>query len=275
MAIGSAHASGASQVSAASSAQLFAGSTVANSEVANSAVTNSAVSNSVVTSNLLGTRTVAPVAPPVVVPLVVKPAPVAKARQAAVMFRGGTQYVIAGAELCSTGFAVVSATGQDGFITAGHCGTAGAAVATPSGTQMGTFVASSFPGTDYAWVASNPRFAGESSVSTHNGHVTAVRGAAPAAVGAPVCMSGQSSGWHCGTIIAVDQTVEYDQGYVSGLTETTICSDAGDSGGAFISGDQAQGVTSGGVGDCSSHGVTYFQPVAPILSTYGLALKTS
>jgi streptogrisin C len=39
-----------------------------------------------------------------------------------------------------------------------------------------------------------------------------------------------------------------------------------------MSGTQAQGVTSGGSGNCSSGGTTYFQPVGEILSTYGLTL---
>jgi hypothetical protein len=52
-------------------------------------------------------------------------------------------------------------------------------------------------------------------------------------------------------------------------------SEPGDSGGSFISGDQAQGVTSGGSGDCSSGGTTFFQPVNEILSTFGLTLVTS
>jgi len=47
---------------------------------------------------------------------------------------------------------------------------------------------------------------------------------------------------------------------------TTVCTDAGDSGGVFLSGDQAQGIVSGGVGDCSANGTTNFQPVAPIPS---------
>lgn len=106
------------------------------------------------------------------------------------------------------------------------------------------------------------------------GTVVAVHGAVPAAVGFPVCLLGQASGWHCGTITATDQTVQYDQGLVSGLTATSVCSDAGDSGGAFISGDQAQGVVSGGIGDCSANGTTYFQPLAPIPTTYGLTLQT-
>jgi hypothetical protein len=39
--------------------------------------------------------------------------------------------------------------------------------------------------------------------------------------------------------------------------------------------DQAQGVTSGGSGNCTEGGVTYFQPVGEILTVYGLSLVTT
>ena len=53
-----------------------------------------------------------------------------------------------------------------------------------------------------------------------------------------------------------------------------MCAEPGDSGGSLIAGTQAQGVTSGGSGNCSSGGTTYFQPVNEILSAYGLTLTT-
>ncbi|MGW4626571.1 trypsin-like serine protease, partial [Streptomyces rubiginosohelvolus] len=49
----------------------------------------------------------------------------------------------------------------------------------------------------------------------------------------------------------------------------------GDSGGSFISGDQAQGVTSGGWGNCTSGGETWYQPINEILNRYGLRLHTA
>ncbi len=203
------------------------------------------------------------------------PAPVAQPVPAAIAISAGEQYVISDKDLCSTGFAVTAANGQGGFVSAGHCGEAGNAVQDADGTAIGTFAASNFPGTDYGWVVTNERFAATPTVSRHNGTVVAVHGDAPASIGAPVCMSGQASGWHCGTITAVNQTVEYDQGLVSGLTATSVCSDGGDSGGAFVSVDQAQGIVSGGIGDCASDGTTYFQPLGPILTAYGLSLRTS
>ncbi len=61
---------------------------------------------------------------------------------------------------------------------------------------------------------------------------------------------------------------------MSGLIRTNVCAEPGDSGGSLIAGSQAQGVTSGGSGNCSSGGTTYFQPVNEILGAYGLTLVT-
>lgn len=49
----------------------------------------------------------------------------------------------------------------------------------------------------------------------------------------------------------------------------------GDRGGSFISGDQAQGVTSRGWGSCSSGGGAWFRPVNPIQARYGLTPHTA
>jgi streptogrisin C len=62
---------------------------------------------------------------------------------------------------------------------------------------------------------------------------------------------------------------------VYGVTRTDVCAEPGDSGGSFVSGTEAQGMTSGGSGDCGSGGTTYFQPVQPALDAFGLTLVTS
>ncbi|URN13576.1 S1 family peptidase [Streptomyces radiopugnans] len=93
-------------------------------------------------------------------------------------------------------------------------------------------------------------------------------------VGSSVCRSGSTTGWHCGTIEQHDVTVQYGQGDVHGLTRTTVCAEPGDSGGPYITGDQAQGVTSGGSGNCTTGGTTFYQPVEPVLEAYGLTLVT-
>lgn len=183
--------------------------------------------------------------------------------------RGGDAYNINNSARCSVGFAV-----QGGFVSAGHCGKAGDRT-TGSNQSQGTFQASSFPTNDYSWVKVNANWTPRGIVNHYDGTTIPVRGSDEAAVGASICRSGSTSGFHCGTVQAKDSTVRYAEGTVFGLTRTDVCAEPGDSGGSFVSGDQAQGVTSGGSGDCTSGGTTFFQPVNEILSTYGLTLVTS
>ncbi|MFC0861304.1 carbohydrate-binding protein [Sphaerimonospora cavernae] len=186
--------------------------------------------------------------------------------------RGGDAYYIGSGSRCSIGFPVTKGTTQ-GFVTAGHCGNAGASTSGSNRVAQGTFQGSRFPGNDYAWVATNSNWTAQPYVNQNGGNLT-VRGSTQALVGASICRSGSTTGWHCGTVQQHNTSVTYSQGTVSGVTRTSVCAEPGDSGGSFISNDQAQGVTSGGSGNCSSGGTTYYQPVNPILSAYGLTLKT-
>ncbi|MBC7273220.1 MAG: S1 family peptidase, partial [Streptomyces sp.] len=162
---------------------------------------------------------------------------------------GGDPYYT-GNVRCSIGFSV-----HGGFVTAGHCGRAGAAVSGWDRSYIGTFQGSSFPGDDYAWVSVG---SGWWTVPVVLGWGTVpdqlVRGSAEAPIGASVCRSGSTTRWHCGTVLAKNETVNYSQGAVYQMTKTSVCAEPGDSGGSFISGDQAQGVTSGGWGNCSTGG---------------------
>ncbi len=183
---------------------------------------------------------------------------------------GGDPYYT-GNVRCSIGFSV-----HGGFVTAGHCGGVGQQVRGWDGSYIGNFQGSSFPGNDYAWVNVGsgwwtvPVVLGWGTVSDQ-----LVRGSAEAPVGASVCRSGSTTRWHCGRVLAKNETVNYSQGAVHQMTKTSVCAEGGDSGGSFISGDQAQGVTSGGWGNCSGGGETWFQPVNEILNRYGLTLHTA
>ncbi|MEU6254341.1 carbohydrate-binding protein [Streptomyces sp. NPDC047043] len=187
---------------------------------------------------------------------------------------GGDAYYINGNTRCSIGFSVTKGT-QQGFASAGHCGKAGATTTGFNMAAQGTFQASTFPGKDMSWVAVDGDWTATADVKGEGGKRTQVGGSVQALVGASVCRSGSTSGWHCGTIQQHNASVRYAEGTVNGLTQTTVCSEPGDSGGPFISGAQAQGVTSGGSGDCTSGGTTFYQPVNPILSDFGLTLKTA
>ncbi|WP_329354399.1 S1 family peptidase [Streptomyces anulatus] len=183
---------------------------------------------------------------------------------------GGDPYYT-GNVRCSIGFSV-----HGGFVTAGHCGGAGQSVRGWDGSAIGNFQGSSFPGDDYAWVnVANgwwtvPVVIGWGTVSDQ-----LVRGSNEAPIGASICRSGSTTHWRCGNVLAKNETVNYSQGAVHQMTKTSVCAEGGDSGGSFISGDQAQGVTSGGWGNCSGGGETWYQPVNEILNRYGLTLHTA
>ncbi|MFB8026243.1 S1 family peptidase [Streptomyces sp. NPDC056465] len=183
---------------------------------------------------------------------------------------GGDPYYT-GNVRCSIGFSV-----HGGFVTAGHCGQAGGAVRGWDGSAIGSFQGSSFPDNDYAWVSVGsgwwtvPVVLGWGTVSDQ-----LVRGSNEAPIGASICRSGSTTHWHCGNVLAKNETVNYSQGAVRQMTKTSVCAEPGDSGGSFISGDQAQGVTSGGWGNCSSGGETWHQPINEILNRYGLTLHTA
>ncbi|MEC4018729.1 S1 family peptidase [Streptomyces sp. H27-D2] len=193
--------------------------------------------------------------------------------QALADLRGGDVYYVGGSSRCSIGFPITKGA-QGGFVSAGHCGRAGQTTTGYNQAAQGTFQGSSFPGNDYSWVAANSSWTPQPWVKGPSGNVT-VAGSTESVEGTSVCRSGSTTGWHCGTVQQRDTSVSYPQGTVTGVTRTNVCAEPGDSGGSFISGSQAQGVASGGSGNCSSGGETYFQPVNEILQAYGLTLKTS
>ncbi|WP_328658881.1 alpha-lytic protease prodomain-containing protein [Streptomyces sp. NBC_00334] len=188
--------------------------------------------------------------------------------------RGGEAYYINSSTRCSIGFPITKGT-QQGFATAGHCGRAGSSTTGSNQVAQGTFQGSIFPGRDMAWVATNSSWTATPYVLGAGGQNVQVTGSTAAPVGASVCRSGSTTGWHCGTVAQLNTSVTYQEGTISPVTRTTVCAEPGDSGGSFISGSQAQGVTSGGSGDCRSGGETFFQPINALLQNYGLTLKTT
>jgi streptogrisin B len=178
----------------------------------------------------------------------------------------GGDPVTGGGYRCTAG-ANVTGGGAYYFVTAGHCGTAASTWYTLDGALIGQTAGTSFPGNDYSVV----RYTGNVS---HDGTVGRqdITGTGNAYVGEHVCMRGGTSGVHCGTVLALNATVNYVEGTVTGLIETNICGEPGDSGGALYDGPILLGILSGGSGDCASGGMTFFQPIIEILSAYGLSV---
>jgi len=167
---------------------------------------------------------------------------------------------------CSLGFNVVSRSTYY-FLTAGHCGSLANTWYTNSGhtTLIGPTVSYSFPGNDYALV----RY--DNTSLSHPGGFTV----ADAVVGERVTRDGSTTGTHSGTVTALNVSVRYSGhpgGKVSGLIQTTVCAEPGDSGGPLYDGTKALGLTSGGSGDCSSGGTTFFQPAREAADASGVTI---
>ncbi|MEU0336081.1 S1 family peptidase [Streptomyces sp. NPDC006193] len=181
----------------------------------------------------------------------------------------GGDAIYASSWRCSLGFNVQDSSGNYYFLTAGHC-TDGAGTWWSNSshtTTLGTTAGSSFPGNDYGLV----RYTNSS--VTKSGAVGSqdITSAATPSVGTTVYRRGSTTGTHSGRVTALNATVNYGGGdVVSGLIQTTVCAEPGDSGGPLYGGTTAYGLTSGGSGDCTSGGTTFFQPVTEALSAYGV-----
>ncbi|MET8659131.1 S1 family peptidase [Streptomyces sp. NBUL23] len=171
---------------------------------------------------------------------------------------------------CSLGFNVVKG-GEPYFLTAGHCTESVTSWSdTQGGSEIGANEGSSFPENDYGLVKYTSDTAHPSEVNLYDGSTQAITQAGDATVGQAVTRSGSTTQVHDGEVTALDATVNYGNGdIVNGLIQTTVCAEPGDSGGALFAGDTALGLTSGGSGDCSSGGTTFFQPVPEALAAYG------
>jgi streptogrisin B len=165
---------------------------------------------------------------------------------------------------CSLGFNVVRG-GTYYFLTAGHCGKLSKTwyANARRTTRIGPTVDSRFPKNDYALV----RYANTS--LSHPGGFTA----ANAFVGEQVTRRGSTTGSRSGRVTALNVTVRYQGGgLVHGMIQTNVCAEPGDSGGPLYDGTRALGITSGGSGNCTTGGTTFYQPVPEAANTYGVTV---
>jgi streptogrisin D len=179
----------------------------------------------------------------------------------------GGDAILTSTARCSLGFNVRNASGTNFFLTAGHCTNIGATWRTSAGALIGSRVATSFPGNDYGVVQYTGTVTASGTVGSQD-----ITSAGTPAVGSSVTRRGSTTGIHSGTVQQLNATVVYPQGTVTGLIRTTVCAEPGDSGGSLFAGTVALGLTSGGSGNCSSGGTTYFQPVTEALSRYGVSV---
>ncbi|MDG9676809.1 S1 family peptidase [Micromonospora sp. DH14] len=186
----------------------------------------------------------------------------------------GGQGIYGGGARCSLGANARSGSTYY-VITAGHCTAAAATWYTDSAqsTVLGTRTATSYPTNDYGLIRYTARIAHPSAVYTYPGLLT-INGPGTAYIGQAVCRSGSTTGVRCGTVTGLNQTVNYATGVIYGLIRTNICAEPGDSGGPLYVAATGTilGILSGGSGNCTAGGTTYYQPIAEVLAAYGLTL---
>ncbi|WUI02384.1 S1 family peptidase [Spirillospora sp. NBC_00431] len=183
---------------------------------------------------------------------------------------GGDPILTSGSR-CTLGFNVKDSAAYY-FLTAGHCTNIGPTWTDPSGRTLGTRQASSFPGNDFGLVRYlTPPEDTVGGVRAH-GQFRDITEAGQPTVGQNVLFTGGTTGTHSGRVIALNQTVNFPEGSVTGLIRCSVCAGPGDSGGPVFAGSTALGLLSGGSsGGCSGgEGTTFFQPVSEALMSLGV-----
>lgn len=187
---------------------------------------------------------------------------------------------------CSLGFNGTR-NGQKVLLTAGHCVEGNPDIYDANGNHIGKGIATRFPSYDMGLMSVDAEDTQRAYVDTRKGTTVAVRGMSKAPVGTSLCKAGNTTGWTCGTISGYNYTVRYSGESTStrGLARSTVCTEGGDSGGAYIAGNTAQGMTSGGPADGHDCGwnqgsgatgsYSYYQPVVDAANYYGVSLLTS
>ncbi|GAA1674368.1 S1 family peptidase [Kribbella sp. NPDC056951] len=192
---------------------------------------------------------------------------------------------------CSLGFSGTRNGGDNVMLSAGHCVEGNPMVQNRSGVRLGAGVASRFrtgsPSVDMGLMDIDSNNVGRGYIDNRNGQTTRVTGSSKAPVGSTICKAGNTTGWTCGSITQYNLTVNYGGAggsvtRTSGLARSTVCTEGGDSGGAYISGTTAQGMTSGGPSDGHDCGwnqggnatgsYSFYQPVVDAAQYYGVTL---
>ncbi|MEU1694449.1 S1 family peptidase, partial [Streptomyces hirsutus] len=169
-------------------------------------------------------------------------------------FASGGDAIFSGGARCSLGFNVTADDGAPAFLTAGHCAVAADEWSdAQNGQPIATVDQAVFPGEgDFALVRyDDPATEAPSDVDV-GGQTVQITEAAEATVGQEVFRMGSTTGLADGQVLGLDATVNYPEGTVTGLIQTDVCAEPGDSGGSMFTQDGlAIGLTSGGSGDCT------------------------
>lgn len=171
---------------------------------------------------------------------------------------------------CTLGFNARNASSTFFFLAAAHClggvGTPVSAGTTPLGTVTTVDQARDLAVVRYT----NTTIAKPSAISLPGGALHPITAFGAPTVGRPIQRLGRTTGLRSGTITAVNVTVTFPEGTLTGLARTSACTEPGDSGGPVFSADTGLGLLVGGSGSCTSGGISYFTPIQRTAATSGL-----
>lgn len=179
---------------------------------------------------------------------------------------GSSLYSLTGpsGSACTAGFAATTASGGWVLIAAGPgCGAAGTTLYSGANVVVGTVGSRTPDGLAIVSVTNHTDW----TLVPWVGHGDPFTASTAPRVGAPVCLIGADDSSRCGEITAVDVTVVFEGGVVTGLAATSVVPDRTWSAVTFVSGTDAEGVLIG-----SSTATSYFHPITDVLSQYGLNL---
>lgn len=159
---------------------------------------------------------------------------------------------------CSAGFNGTDGAGHVVNITAGHCDPNIPAAGTPAapaifavhgtaiGEPLGVFAKSVLGNHDYSILRINDqsRARFQNNLVAAAGPPVPVTGVAVPVVGAPACKSGSRTGFSCGTVNAVEQSVQVGDRQLTNSFSMNVCALPGDSGGTVVTGTRALGISS-------------------------------
>ncbi|MEV7548559.1 S1 family peptidase [Amycolatopsis sp. NPDC089917] len=168
--------------------------------------------------------------------------------------------ITGGGTRCSVGFNT-NKGGQNYILDAGHCTRA------VSQWNVGPSQGASFPTNDYGLIR-NTSGSGPGAVTLWNGSTQRISSAGSATVGQRISKSGSTTHLTSGSVQRLNVTVNYSEGSVYQLIQTSALVNPGDSGGCLFSGSAGLGITSG-----KGSGTSYFQPIGEAMSAYGVSLN--
>ncbi|KZB88515.1 S1 family peptidase [Amycolatopsis regifaucium] len=168
--------------------------------------------------------------------------------------------ITGGGTRCSVGFNT-NRGGQNYILDAGHCTRA------VSQWNVGPSQGASFPTNDYGLIR-NTTGSAPGAVTLWNGSTQRIASAGSATVGQRISKSGSTTHLTSGSVQRLNVTVNYAEGSVYQLIQTSALVNPGDSGGCLFSGSVGLGITSG-----KGSGTSYFQPLGEAMSAYSVTLN--